>query len=267
MSKYLIGCDPEVFVKQAGVFKSAHALIPGDKGHPFRVKKGAVQVDGMALEFNIDPAATEDEFLFNVQEVYQQLCAMVPDYEVVAVPVAHFTQEYMSVQPRESLELGCDPDYNAWERAVNIKPNGERPMRTASGHIHIGWLSPDNYSNDTFGDACEVGKQMDVVLGIPSLFYDDDIERREMCGEAGCIRPKPYGVEYRTLSNKWLSSPALTRWVFRTAQKGMELMDSGRLLYNELTQKGFDVQDIINTSNKKEARKIVKLLNLEVCHG
>ena len=53
MSKILVGCDPEIFVKQAGVFKSAHGLVVGDKKDPQKVNKGAVQVDGMALEFNI----------------------------------------------------------------------------------------------------------------------------------------------------------------------------------------------------------------------
>ena len=61
MAKILVGCDPEVFVAQGGVFKSAYNLIKGDKKNPQKIRSGAVQVDGMALEFNIDPAATENE--------------------------------------------------------------------------------------------------------------------------------------------------------------------------------------------------------------
>ena len=33
----LVGCDPEVFVKQGGVFKSAFGLIQGDKANPQKV--------------------------------------------------------------------------------------------------------------------------------------------------------------------------------------------------------------------------------------
>ena len=65
----LVGCDPEVFVKKNNQFVSAHGLIRGDKKNPFPVKDGAVQVDGMALEFNINPAHSENEFVFSVQSV------------------------------------------------------------------------------------------------------------------------------------------------------------------------------------------------------
>ena len=40
--EFLIGCDPEVFVKRNGLFKSAHGLIKVDKKNPQKVNKGAV---------------------------------------------------------------------------------------------------------------------------------------------------------------------------------------------------------------------------------
>lgn len=55
---YTIGADPEVFVGREGQFFSAHGLVPGNKRRPHKVDRGAVQVDGMALEFNIDPASS-----------------------------------------------------------------------------------------------------------------------------------------------------------------------------------------------------------------
>lgn len=261
-TKFLVGCDPEVFVKKNGTFKSAFGLIAGDKKNPQPVRNGAVQVDGMALEFNTAPASTEDEFAFYVQDVYEQMKLMVPDYEVVATPVAHFTPEYMATQPLAALELGCDPDYNAWNGQVNQKPNGQRPMRTASGHVHIGWTSNEEGAGHEF--KCQMAaQQMDFFLGLPSIFYDSDKERREMYGKAGCLRYKPYGVEYRTLSNAWLKSETLIRWVFRNAQKGMEAIING----NFLPEKYGDIQAIINESDKKEALKIIKAENIEVVYA
>lgn len=263
MSKILIGCDPEVFVQQQGIFKSAFGLIPGTKEAPFKVSKGAVQVDGMALEFNIDPASSEDEFCINVNTVYAQLCNMVPDYNVIASPVAHFSHEYMCQQHPEALVLGCDPDYNSWTGLANERPDGDRPMRTASGHVHIGWRAPKEVGYKEQEEAARVGRQMDFFLGLPSLFYDSDTQRREMYGKAGCVRYKPYGVEYRTLSNAWLKTDTLKRWVFRAASRGMEFIEHGI----DLCDKYGNISEIINTSNKKAAEKIIKAEKLEVVYG
>lgn len=264
MSQILVGCDPEVFVRQNGVFRSAHGLIPGDKKNPHKVRNGAVQVDGMALEFNIDPAASEDQFVLSVQDVFQQMAAMVPGYEVVAVPVAHFDPAYMKEQPKEALELGCDPDFNAWTGAPFVKPNADRPMRTASGHVHIGWTSGEKMDDAVHvGNGRAVTKQMDFFLGLGSLFYDSDKERREMYGKGGCHRIKPYGVEYRTLSNAWLLNEKRMRWVYRQVQKGMEALMNG----NDLSNRHGDVQEIINTSNLAEAERILKAENMEIPRG
>lgn len=261
---FLIGCDPEVFVKKQGTFLSAFGLIKGDKKNPQKIRNGAVQVDGMALEFNIDPAHSEDEFCFNVQDVFSQMKLMVPDYEVVATPVAHFDAAHIAIQPKEALELGCDPDYNAWTGRVNDKPNAERPMRTASGHIHIGWTDGKGPEDAEHAIMCNAAvRQLDFFLGLPSLMYDADKERREMYGKAGCLRYKPYGVEYRTLSNAWLNSEKLMRWVYRNTITGMNRLVNGEALE---TKYG-DIQEIINNSDKKEAMKIIRKENIEVCNG
>jgi len=260
----LVGCDPEYFVAQNGVFKSAYGLIKGDKKNPQRVNRGAVQVDGMALEFNIDPASSEDEFCININEVMTQLKAMVPDYEHLAVPVATFDEAYMKQQPEEALELGCDPDYNGWTGAANPRPDGDRPFRTASGHVHIGWTEGESIVDYDHISRCNIiVKQLDFYLGLPSLIYDNDTKRREMYGKAGACRYKSYGVEYRTLSNRWLNSDMLKRWVFRATQAGVEAAMAGHLLF----EKYGDVQDIINTSDVEKAKAIIIAENLEVCLG
>lgn len=260
MTKILVGADPEVFVKQGGLFKSAHGLIKGDKKAPQKIPYGAVQVDGMALEFNIDPAATEDEFVLNVTQVFSALKAMVPDYEVIATPVADFDPAYMKAQPEEALELGCDPDYNGWTGVANPRPDGDRPFRTASGHVHIGWTDGEKLEGRHRTRSLAAARQMDFFLGLPSLFYDTDVKRRELYGKAGALRIKPYGMEYRTLSNAWLNSEKLMRWVFQSATAGMEALMGGWLLEEEFG----DVQQIINTSDVKKAAAIIEKAGLPV---
>ncbi len=258
--QFLLGADPEVFVSQENVFKSAHGLVKGDKENPFPVDKGAVQVDGMALEFNIDPSATEEEFYHNITTVIDQLQAMVPTYKLMAVPVATFTEEYMLAQPKEATELGCNPDYNAWTSMENPRPNGAVLFRTGAGHIHIGWTKDASIEDPNHLQVCEQAvKQLDCYLGIPSVLFDSATQRRELYGKAGAYRPKSYGVEYRVLSNVWVGSEALTRWVYRTTLLAMKELEKGNNVFETLN---CDIQHIINTSDVEAAKRVVEQLGL-----
>lgn len=225
----LVGADPEVFVKdKQGRFRSAHGLVPGTKEKPYPVKDGAVQVDGMALEFNVNPAGTRDEFIHNIGSVLGQLAGMVPKFSLEIVPTAWFNGNHMRVQPKEALELGCEPDFNAYTEAENPRPDNNTTMRTAAGHVHIGFTEGADVKDPEHMTKCvTLVKHLDVFLGLPSLCWDKDRQRRKMYGKAGCFRPKPYGVEYRTLSNAWLKSPELVGYIFDRVQQCVEYLKSG----------------------------------------
>ena len=232
MQQILIGADPELFMRSpnTGEFVSAHDRVPGTKYKPFKVPFGAIQVDGTALEFNIDPAKTVEEFVHNIQAVRQTLENYVPGYNVVAEPVAMYDLDYFCWEvPASAQELGCEPDYNGWTRDVNPRPDpGDKPMRTASGHIHIGWGEGFDIKDPGYFDyCCRVARQMDYILGIHSLIWDKDPTRRQLYGKAGAFRPKSYGIEYRVLSNRWLDNEQLMRWVYNSVQTGMEDVISG----------------------------------------
>ncbi len=216
--EFTIGADPEFFVVNgAGRVVSAYGMVPGTKKEPLKVPKGAVQVDGMALEFNIDPAATEVEFTDNLDTVLNTILKMVPGYGMYDKPVAEFGLEYIEEQPEEAKMLGCDPDFNAYTKAANPRPDAATPFRTASGHVHIGWTKDvDPHDPGHFEACCTLTKMLDLKLGVPSLIWDKDKKRRQLYGKAGCFRPKPYGMEYRVLSNAWLNPkyPHLRKFVF-----------------------------------------------------
>lgn len=236
MSKpaFLLGADPELFMRSpnSGAFVSAHGRIPGTKHEPHKVPFGAVQIDGTALEFNIDPAANADEFVHNIQAVRNTITSMVPGYNVVAEPTALYDQNYFDWEvPATAKELGCDPDYSAWTMVTNPRPEpGNKPMRTAAGHIHLGWTEgADVFNHEHFAKCGAVARQMDYFLGIHSLLWDPDSTRRELYGKAGAFRPKPYGVEYRVMSNRWLSDEKLMRWVFNSARAGLYWFEKGKI--------------------------------------
>jgi len=224
-----IGCDPELFVtNKEGKFRSAYGLVPGTKENPFPVENGAVQVDGMALEYNIDPVDNVDDFVLYNQSVMAQLKDMVPEYNFAIVPSCRFNGNHFRRQPEEAKELGCTPDYNAYTMKENPKPDNKTTMRTASGHIHIGFCEGADVNDPDHMIRCSVlVKQLDCFLGLPSLLWDGDTARRKMYGAAGAFRPKPYGVEYRVLSNAWLLSEERMRFVYNQTVAAVDNLIEG----------------------------------------
>jgi len=207
--EFLIGADPEVFIRRKDTkeFVSAHGMLPGDKDNPFPVLHGAIQVDGMAAEFNIDPARTKYEFIRNVKSVMNSIRAYIGDeYELVAIPTCHFGKELIDAQPEEAKILGCDPDFDAWTGDENPIPDVDMPFRTGAGHIHIGWTEGQDPKNADHLQVCRHLIQHLDYFTLPTLLVDKDTERRKLYGNAGAFRPKPYGVEYRTPSNFWVAS-------------------------------------------------------------
>lgn len=264
MTSLLIGADPELFFKRRGEFIAAGALIPGTKKAPHKVFDGAVQVDGLAAEFNIEPAVDERQFLHHIDSVMGQLRRMVPrEYELSITATAHFDPEYMSKQPDEAKQLGCDPDFNAYNGQVNPRPMQHATMRTAAGHIHLGWTAGRDVMDPRhYASCCVMVKQLDFYLGLPSVILDKDTQRKEMYGKAGAFRPKPYGLEYRVLSNFWLLTPKLKQWAYRNTKAGFEKLATEGV---ELAkQYGNICSEIINTNNVAEAERLCKELNITV---
>jgi hypothetical protein len=256
-SVVLVGADPELFMKNpnTGEFISAHDIehgprIPGTKWEPYKVPLGAVQIDGTALEFNIDPAENVEQFVDNIQAVRKTLERMVPGYNVVAEPVARFDANYFKFEvPSSARELGCNPDYNGWTQDVNPPPDPDgEPFRTASGHLHVGWTKDaDVEDKEHFLFCCKVARQLDYYLGMQSLLWDPDGTRRKLYGKAGAFRPKSYGMEYRVLSNRWLDSEPLMRWVYNTLQVAMTDAFAGHWAehkYGDLARDIIDGNDV-----------------------
>ena len=222
----MLGCDPEawLFDRESNQPVSAYGLVPGTKARPHPLEKGMVQVDGMAIEFGIEPARTEDEFVNNIRTVLAQVNEIIPkELKVVFQPVVNFSKEVMSKQPDEALELGCEPDFSAYTLLANPRPTPPATLRSAGGHVHVGWGSDFNIEDPALMKSCAaLAGNMDWYLGVPSLSWDSDTNRRRLYGAPGAFRPKPYGMEYRSLSNMWVCDENLQRFVFRNTMRAVE---------------------------------------------
>jgi hypothetical protein len=237
MSEILIGTDPELFVMKGGKFISGHDLIPGTKEDPYRVEGGAIQVDGVAVEFNTDPADNVDDFTTNIKLVMDylkdHLSTIDSTFKLVSVPTAVFDKNYFDSLPEKPKLLGCSPDYNAYSGKENTPPSTDQPFRTGAGHIHIGWdYGMDHNSESHKNLCCDFVKHLDTILYPSSLLWDTDNKRRTLYGKAGAFRPKPYGLEYRPFSNAYLKSVEIQKFVFNLTKRMSDLFFEGTNLHD-----------------------------------
>lgn len=250
---FKFGCDPELFVKnKEGVYVSAEGLIPGTKAEPFKVNRGAVQVDGMAAEFNIDPVDNFADWNQNIATVLSQLQAMLPDgFTLDYAPAVRFDKEVFDSSPDIAKELGCTPDFNAWTGSVNPPPElpDDPYLRTASGHIHIGWTEGEDVTNLQHLINCQdLVKQFDWYLGAWSCTQDTNPERRKLYGQAGACRYKDYGVEYRVLSNFWIKDTASRLAVWNRMQSAINDLQSNFYPEKQMSVYSDLVRSSINTT-------------------
>ena len=218
-----IGCDPEFFLVDSKTKKpvSPHEFLSGTKTEPTPVNGGAVQVDGLAVEFNIDPAYNTVGFNRNINSVMSDIRKMIPSHlEFHFTPTMWFDEDYLAKLPSHVLELGCDPDFDAYTNgAPNPRPKplvkDGKVLRTAAGHIHIGWPGDIDVTSEVHRWNCILlAKRLDMVFKPTMSLIDFDTLRSSMYGKPGAYRPKPYGMEYRTPSNVWVPSNGLRTTMF-----------------------------------------------------
>lgn len=260
--KIKVGADPELFLRRGETVVSGHSVIPGSKETPWPVNKGAVQVDGMALEFNIEPANTQTEFRMNINTVMAELRKMVPrDLEFHIEPAVMFDRRYMDEEvPDFAKELGCMPDFNAYTMEENPRPDANTLLRTAAGHVHIGWCEGvDPYDPGHMRMCSAFVKQLDYYLGLPSLLVDPDTTRRSLYGKPGSFRPKSYGVEYRVLSNFWIKSDAAIDWVYDAVLSGFY-----RMLDGDIADKRYNgyALSTIDRNDRNIANQLIDALSI-----
>lgn len=254
-----IGTDIELFaIDVNGLHKSLCGLIGGTKESPAQVptlaKGFALQEDNVAVEYNIPPSTSKTTFLRSNKTIIKEVRRKLKElgFEVANDSSAFFTKGEL-IHPN-ALIFGCEPDYNAWTQVENESPICDEPsLRTAGGHIHVG----------TDGSIIDIAKNMDLLLGVPSVLLDDSegsVIRRKLYGKAGAIRPKPYGFEYRTLSNFWIFKDSLIKWVFEQTKRAC---NEQFVISKELQN---DIINCINNGDKDAAQRIIKAngLNLPV---
>lgn len=266
MTKVFIGSDPELMLRDAKT-KALRSAIPVIKegkgaGRPLdATEQNTVLHDNVLVELNTKPAADEGEFLATIGGVLRSVSDIIKKDGLELHLQASADFPAVELEHPEACAFGCEPDYDAYALKVTSPPEDAavKPFRSAGGHLHIGMGSNKEMSallDQPLGKV-KVVKALDIFCGIPSLFLDRDptaAARRELYGKAGSHRPKPYGVEYRAISNWWLASPSHTTLVYRLATSAMEcvITDKFEKLVKSLGGE-VEIQRIINESDRVAA--------------
>lgn len=252
-----IGTDVEVGLYHYG----AHVAIPAtafntpyDKATPEPIMEktdygksltqiGTFHRDNITVEFQSLPADSPHALQANLLAINQALLNMYSDSmgcTLLYRPCIYYRDPEM-VQVPEAQEVGCDPDFCAYQNGAEqptALASSMGMMRTCSGHVHIGGIS-----DMTDAMKHSVVQWMDMLAGVPFSQYDAyhdayAYKRRKYYGQPGRFRYKPYGVECRTFSNAWVGrvielDEQVTPALFRAVGRAVDAVDQ------ELLPEGF----------------------------
>ncbi len=242
----MLGCDPEFFFadKKGNIVGSEKVLTKNDK-----IDRGLV-IDGVQAELNPGASYCRQLLAGNISSCFRCLRDALRNRGIdVTVKIDSLVD--ISRRELDSLSegcqvFGCDPSTNIYNEGENktstIKVDPKQYLkRSAGGHIHLGnayvnyldkkYAQTDPDIDPSYLRYHELAKRiesalkskpdimvaiLDITVGNTCVLLDrsaGNVERRENYGRAGEYRLKPYGIEYRTLSNFWLRSYQLMSFV------------------------------------------------------
>lgn len=212
--KFTFGSDPEFMLYSRGMYRSAISIVPGNKHERHKIGPHEYYYDNVLAECAIKPGKSKKGTVQNMHNCFKKYAKLVKPHKLLIQASQKYPNSELS-HP-EAKEIGCDTEYCVYA-LTDIKPDEEafasNSLRTAGGHIHLGaeFLQNDEY-------ACYFTiRMLDLFLGIPSVFIDKDKTtraRKKLYGKAGRFRLPDHGIEYRALSNFWLSSPKLVELIY-----------------------------------------------------
>ena len=195
-NKYTFGSDPELFIVNTKTNKvvSSIGLIPGVKGEAYRspeMPEGyGLQIDNILAEFNIPPVDNVNDFIHHIEFMKDFIKAKLKELNENFDLLCQASSKVPAKELKhpQAREFGCDPDYCIYSTGPNAVTGATRTTLRSSGfHLHVG------YPNNNIDTSISMLRYVDAFVGIPSIIYDTDSERRKLYGKAGCFRLTKYG--------------------------------------------------------------------------
>lgn len=276
---FTIGADPELLLRnQQGQLVSAEGLTGGTKEAPVPIlgmeelfEQGfAMQEDNVMLEYNLQPMTNVSGFVAANRAAITNITKNLLNPNGLTIhpdPVAEYDPSYL--QSEQAMRFGCAPDQDAYSGgspSVVRSPSLMGNHRMAGGHIHIGFDNPANIPTHI------IVQLADMLIGLTEVrISNTQGMRREYYGTAGRYRQKPYGIEYRTPSNRWVFDTDLQEKLGDGAWRLATRLENGQEnvlheLYTSIPPQ--EVRNAINTEDRDTARRLYREINqLESSHG
>ncbi len=248
----LVGCDLEyaVVTKEGRFIPAGELPITGVKDFPEAYVTGGIEIDCTAVELTFPPAGDEDSW---ANGILNHLAFARQRYQawgdLVTKPSVFFDAAVLK-KTKFADTMGCRPDMNVWTGLQNPIPVPDPNLRCYGGHVHI-----EGGTKDTV-------KACDLTLGMYSTLRDGDLDRKKMYGKAGAYREKPYGIEYRVMSNHWCDDEKEIRNVWRLVQLARSIESKVNEMVDTLGGPA-EIQGIINCGQRFKSRNILRSLGFD----
>lgn len=257
-----LGADPELFLHDEKEDKiiSSIPVLKCHKNNPIDLKDGyRMYSDNVLVEFAMPPARGPYEFEHHVQEGLNRMRTYLHNIEKdrynLWAKAAHVF-EPKDLDTPEAWEIGCNPNFDAYSKSMNLPKEFRTGLRTGSFHLHIGCEAINTTKTRE-----EAVKLLDTFLGCASVLFDNDPTsktRRSLYGGAGEFRPTPYGIEWRVLGNWPLRHKEAINLCAQIAIYAINQL--GKTIYQD--DWGSRVQLAINTCDRVMAKRILEVAGL-----
>jgi hypothetical protein len=254
MDKIVFGSDVEVAAVIPNSGKVPELVPPGYLRHILGMKiveeddKNPVFLvnneykwfqDGALCETAFPPVKTAKDMFTHYNKAKEILADFLSYYYSLQVwdkPVATFNVEkYVKMGSKEvkaSCIAGCDPDDDVFDNSYECKVRDltEWNLRGAGGHLHISIPETGDLLHKLYRPTI---KLLAISVGNMGIYINSSPElermRREVFGAAGRARMQTYpngdkGVEYRSLSNDWLSTLEGVEIILNTARWAIKML-------------------------------------------
>jgi len=257
-SKPTLGTDLEFFVFSENKIISADRIFPHSDNREWVGAFGSVYFDSIAGEINPRPNISRIGLVHNIQRClnHAYLTASKKYKNINFLPAASVK---ITPETIEGTHETCrhffhfHPDTNIYNNKSTFCPD-ELMTRFAGGHIHIGFkgMEYQPIMEDKKENLIQI---LDAVLGIMSVamsFGWEEQQRRKYYGAAGNYRDQIHGIEYRTLSTFWMTSPELVLTIMGIARDCLTIC-----LHNKDVEflQMFDQKEVVDTINNTKVEK------------